>query len=65
MARIISNTMNNDTHLRGGEGLTLCHVDLGEQTARDGDLTCSKCAEIALTAIELSTKKERKLWREL
>ena len=53
-------------HLNGDKLTTLCGTFSADADKRiSADLTCSKCAQIALTAIELSTKKERKLWREL
>ena len=52
------------THLRGKVG-TLCGVVVYSDEVRDDAMTCKDCAEIALQAIELTTKSERRLWRKL
>ena len=57
---------NGEFHLNGEDDTTLC----GEFSAMvdnriQGELTCPKCARMALTAISLSTKTERKEWRKL
>jgi hypothetical protein len=54
------------THLSGEELTTLCgdySADIDKRI--EGELTCFKCAKMALNAIHLSTKTERKLWRTL
>lgn len=65
MARVLTDEVGT-THLRGATDF-LC--DSQESPANDsvteGDLTCSVCAEIALTAIELTTKAERRDWRKI
>ncbi len=63
MATILNNRSEH-THLRG-DGKTLCGETITGAVVEEGELTCPKCANIALTAIELSTKKERKEWRKL
>ena len=66
MAKVINSTADGLVHLHNHENRVLCDPDR-ECTAPvvDGVLTCPECAKIALAAIELSTKRERKLWREL
>lgn len=55
-----------ETHLNGEALTTLCGEFSADADKRvEGELTCRKCANMALRAIELSTKKERKLWKEL
>ena len=54
------------THLNGDKLTSLCGEFSADADKRvDGELTCPTCARMALTAIELSTKTERKLWRKL
>lgn len=56
------------THLRGGSTPYLCGKSLQEQgvtPVHDGVLTCPECAAIALNAVELVTKAEKRLWRQL
>lgn len=62
MAKILT-TPDGVTHLRGKTGTTLCGEYSNAPT--DGALTCPECAAIALQAIELSTKAERREWRKL
>jgi len=54
------------THLRKLDGGTLCGaanmLDSGET---EGTLTCPECAKIALHAVELVTKAEKREWRKL
>ena len=65
MAKILTDE-GGTTHLRADSiGTTLCGDTVSNKNVSDGELTCRECAQLALTAIELSTKKERKLWREL
>lgn len=52
------------THLTKSDGVSLCGAFIKGDT-ESADLTCPKCAAIALCAIETSTKAERKLWRNL
>jgi len=62
MAKVLTDEAGM-THLRG-HNLALC----GEHTVgvvTDGVLTCPECAKIALLAVELVTKAEKRLWREL
>ena len=64
MAKVIKG-VDGTHHLRGKEG-TLC----GEMAAdgagvEDGILACKHCAEIALAAVELVTKAEKREWRKL
>lgn len=51
------------THLRGAEG-TLCGKN-SSSSVTDGVLTCPECAKIALDAVELVTKAEKREWRKL
>ena len=62
MAKVLTDD-EGVTHLRG-HNLALCgqHVD-GAVT--DGTLTCPECAKIALNAVELVTKAEKREWRKL
>lgn len=68
MARIVTD-QNGETHLRNSQFFserTLCQDLIQEgSVVTEGDLTCSECAQIALEAIELTTKKERRSWRDL
>lgn len=66
MAKVIHSSATDTYHLHNGEGRVLCDPDR-ECTSSlvDGTLTCSSCAKIALAAIELSTKAERREWRKL
>jgi len=52
------------THLRGKTG-TLCGTAVFSDEVKDADMTCKGCADIALNAIELTTKAERRAWRSL
>ena len=64
MARITE--IEGITHLNGDNLTTLCGEFSADKDKRiDGVLTCRECANKALTAIELSTKVERKEWRKL
>lgn len=64
MAKVITGA-DGITHLRGHGGEALCGEVCQSSAATDGVLTCKACALIALQAIELSTKVERRLWRQL
>ena len=62
----VTETHAGETHLSGEADTTLC----GEFSAMadkriEAPLTCAKCADMALRAIHLSTKAERKEWRKL
>jgi hypothetical protein len=54
------------THLRHSNGGCLCgssqKLDSGET---EGTLTCPECAKVALHAVELVTKAEKREWRQL
>lgn len=64
MAKLLTGEDGN-THLRGATG-TLCGaLETKLRQEQDGTLTCPECAAIALAAIELSTKSERREWRKL
>ena len=54
-------------HLRGANHQSLCGAQLADDAGgeRDDDLTCPACAAIALRAVELVTKAEKRLWRSL
>ena len=66
MAKVIRDETSM-THLRGKlVTQTLCGVIVGTNyKIASADLECKECAQIALTAIELSTKAERRDWRKL
>lgn len=63
MAKVITDT-DGVTHLRGKKD-TLCGQHEGLLGVTDGVLTCPECAEIALQAVELVTKAEKREWRKL
>ena len=69
MAKVLTDP-DGVTHLRGADGMSLCGIprsgtpSVGEAVL-DGVLTCPECAKIALAAIELLTKSERREWRKL
>lgn len=52
------------THLRGTDG-TLCGRDDVPAGVTDGTLECADCAKVALDAVELVTKAEKREWRKL
>jgi len=59
-------TSDNDiNHLRGADGMTLCGIPRAGQGAVDGVMSCPECAKIALNAVELVTKAEKREWRKL
>ena len=54
------------SHLRSNQDdKTLCGWHNVDTHVEDNMLTCEHCAKAALTAIEGTTKKERKEWRDL
>lgn len=63
MAKVIK--LQDGNHLRGSNGATLCGIVETPIGFIDSELTCAKCANLALTAIELTTKVERREWRKL
>ena len=64
MAKVITG-VDGITHLRG-QGGTLCGAAKALDTeVHDGVLTCPQCAKIALDAVELVTKAEKREWRKL
>lgn len=65
LAKVITDE-HGVTHLRHGTaGATLCGAETPSGTVSDGTLTCPDCAELALVAVELVTKAEKRLWRQL
>ncbi len=65
MAKVITDA-DGITHLRGKDR-ALCGITdngLGHEVT-DGVLTCPDCAAIALNAVELVTKAEKREWRKL
>ena len=64
MAKVIKAIDNGITHLRGKND-SLCGELTGTDQVIDSPLTCKECARIALQAIELTTKTERREWRKL
>ncbi len=64
MAQVMVSPNEEVTHLRG-DGVSLCGEQIKGVVIEQGELTCPKCARMALTAISLSTKTERKEWRKL
>jgi hypothetical protein len=64
MAKVLTG-VDELEHLRGAVG-TLCGAMTKENiAAHDGELSCPACADIALGAVELVTKAEKRLWRQL
>ena len=63
MAKVL--TADGLFHLRGAGGQTLCGVAPDSGAVEDAVLTCPECAKIALTAVELVTKAEKREWRKL
>ncbi len=54
------------THLRADAvGTTLCGDTVSNKGVSDGELTCPICAKVALLAVELVTKAEKREWRKL
>lgn len=65
MAKVLE-TGDGLTHLRSDqEDKALCGTYILDTHVTDNMLTCEHCANAALLAIEGTTKKERKEWREL
>ena len=68
MAKVLTD-IEDVTHLRGVDGTTLCGESVDGKilggAVTDGTLTCPKCAAIALKAVELVTKAEKREWRKL
>lgn len=67
MAQVIKDD-EGVNHLRGNASdvETLCGATSEKLSpVTEGTLTCPQCAQIALNAIQLSTKAERKEWRKL
>lgn len=65
MAQVIL-TADGETHLRSQNAdKALCGEFLIETNVEENMLTCAHCAHAALTAIQGTTKKERKEWRDL
>ena len=64
MAKVITST-DGVTHLRGKGDSTLCGAEVKSLGETDGDLTCPHCAKVALHAMELVTKAEKREWRKL
>lgn len=64
MAKVLTG-VDKLEHLRGAAG-TLCGAMTEENIhVHDGVLTCTDCAKIALDAVELVTKAEKREWRQL
>lgn len=65
MAKVLTDE-SGITHLRGAID-TLCdsQESLANDAVTDGVLTCPECAKIALNAVELVTKAEKREWRKL
>ena len=54
------------THLRSqNDDKALCGAFIMDTHTTEDMLVCEHCAHAALTAIETTTKKERKEWRDL
>ncbi len=64
MAKVLKSVDDTVTHLRGATG-TLCGAMTPTNDVTDGVLTCPECAKIALLAVELVTKAEKREWRKL
>ncbi len=66
MAKVLTDD-EGITHLRGIDGGkdTLCLREAASSGVTDGVLTCPACAKIALNAVELVTKAEKREWRKL
>ena len=63
MAKVLTDK-EGITHLRGDDG-SLCGLITADSAGTDGTLTCPECARIALQAVELVTKAEKREWRKL
>ena len=64
MAKVLTD-VGGVTHLRNIAEGALCGGSVDNVTVKEGTLTCPVCAHIALHAVELVTKAEKRLWREL
>jgi hypothetical protein len=65
MAKVLTGK-DGVTHLRSdGTCTALCGELLATNAVSDGELTCPECAKVALLAVELVTKAEKRLWRQL
>jgi hypothetical protein len=65
MAKVIT-CEEGITHLRSNnDDKGLCGVFIMDTHAEENMLVCEHCAKAALDAIEGTTKKERKEWRDL
>ena len=64
MAKIITDP-EGVSHLRGKGIESLCGEPCNTDKVTDGVMTCCTCGQIALNAIHLTTKAERKEWRKL
>ena len=65
MAKVLTDK-DGVTHLRADSaGNALCTADTEGSLVTDGELTCPDCAKIALLAVELVTKSEKREWRKL
>lgn len=66
MAKVIKRADDGITHLRGvSASSALCGAVVSDSTVTDDVMCCPECARIALQAIEMSTKAERRDWRKL
>ena len=63
MAKVLTDDQGI-THLRGKHA-TLCDEPSNTSAVTDGVLTCPECAKIALLAVELVTRAEKREWRKL
>jgi hypothetical protein len=65
MAKVLTDE-GGTTHLRAdAKGTTLCGDTVSNKGAAGGELTCPICAQIALLAMDLVTKAEKREWRKL
>jgi len=65
MAKVLTDD-GGTTHLRADKiGTALCGNPISNKGVTDGELTCPICAQIALLAVELVTKAEKREWRKL
>ena len=66
MAKVIISTVDGLAHLHTNKDRLLCDPERDcESPVTDGKLTCPECAAIALAAVELVTKAEKREWRQL
>lgn len=64
MAKVITSSGDEHKHLQGIEHDTLCGRG-GERDVHEGGMTCPECAAVALRAMELVTRAEKREWRQL